>query len=1189
MNNLLDRLSKLTSCLASIAGVISISVLLLMWPSAAMAQNDVGSVVGFITDQTGAIIPGATVTIVNEGTGETRRVTSDAQGHYAVPNLSPAIYTMMATANGFEKFVSNHNTLASNTIVEINGKLSIGEATQTVQVSDTAEVLQTQSAAIQSEVTGTQIQKEELNGRNPLYMAQLLPGVVSTATMADFNFAFNSGDTFEVNGARQNDTKYTIDGAMASRTRGDSQIIAGANVDSVQEMQVLTGDYSAEYGSASGAQIRVITKSGTRNFHGALYEYVRNADMNANTWSLNHAGTPRQQFTYNNFGFAVGGPIWAPKAPVLDKLRDKFFFFINEDWVIFHQSLQQLMAVPTAKMRTGDFSELLSSNPWYKTGTGVVTDPATGLQADYGGQPNVLPPGELSTNGLAMMKSYPTPNLTTYQGTDNWSGTADQPQDQRKGQINADLLLGNHHLEFRRSDNSYTEIAPYNQSNPDVPLSWSRPNEATSLGWVWTISPTLVNEAHTSVSVDDVYIGVDPGGIGYDRSSFGINFPYIITGPKASENKIPTANLNDSFSNIAGGPYPSHSSGIIYQDSDSLTKVWKSHTLKGGFFLTYWGENDNDQINVSTVPGGASNQNGTFTFSDNHNGLSGGSGVSLANLSLGLADYYTEIGTKAFTEWRGWVYEYFGQDSWQVTSKFNLNYGARITSTIPEHAEWGNADYFNPASYSLADAPTVSPTTGNVTLGTGNPYDGIVIPGISAFPNSAAQHGVGAATASNNACAGAPCTGLFAPGLPKQYVDSSTQFQPRLGFAYQVFPTTVVRAGAGSFVSTKGLLDNVFPGGNSPFQPTETVNSSGSTDLVDNPGVSITTGVEPPLTITSLNRHLIPPTRWNWNLTIEHEIPRAQSVVQVAYVGAHGYHNWDVVDINQVPAGTLQANPGVNVNYLRPYKGLTSIQQEQSGVSSNYNALQASWSSHFRGGSLAGVSYTWSRSRDQSSNYRDIVPDSYNMKNLWGPSEYDIPQAFVANYLWSEPAFFKKGSLAGEVLGGWQFAGNVQAQKGEPCGIGANTDYAGVSSVDLGSFGCGSEGQFWVMTGKVQHPGHFAGYAPSTATTCSLGNTSLCYFSVTNFTAPTKGTFNLQPGVRNSVREPGFQNWNISMIKSFPVTETTGFEFRAEAYNFINHPNLSNPQLTPTSGTFGEITGKNGNNRTLQLGARFSF
>jgi Carboxypeptidase regulatory-like domain/TonB-dependent Receptor Plug Domain len=1171
------------------AAAACICVALLFCPRAATAQNDVGSVVGFVTDQTGAVVPNADVTITNEGTGETRKVTTDAAGHFALPNLSPAMYTLTADAQGFQKFVSIHNRLASNTTVEINAKLALGAATQTVTVSDTADVLQTQSAAIQSEVTGSQIQAEELNGRNPLYMAQMLPGVLSTATMADFNYAFNSGDTFEVNGARQNDTKYTIDGAMASRTRGDSQIIAGANVDSVQEMQVLTGDYSAEYGSASGAQIRIVTKSGTRDFHGALYEYVRNADMNANTWSLAHANSPRQQFTYNNFGFAVGGPVWAPKVPTLDKLRDKFFFFINEDWVIFHQGVSQLMAVPTARMRTGDFSELLNSNssvnPWYKAGT-VVIDPATGKQADYNGQPNVLPPGELSANGLAIMSSYPTPNLTTYQGTNNWLGNADQPQNQRKGQINGDLLINDkNHIEFRRSDDTWTEIAPYNQSNPYVPLSWSRPNQDNSLGWVWTITPTLINEARTSMSIDDVYINVYAPGLGYNRGNFGINFPYIIPGPKASENKIPTANLNDSFSNIQGGPYPSHSSGIIYQDSDSITKVWRNHTFKGGFFLTYSGENDDDQINVSTVPGGASNQNGTFGFTDNHNGLPGGSGVSLANLALGLADSYTEIGTKAFTMWRGWDFEYFAQDSWQVTPKLNVSYGVRVTSAIPPAAHWGNADFFDPPSYSLANAPTENPTNGNVTLGTGNAYDGVVIPGYSSFPSSAAAHGVAAAIAANNLCAGAPCNNLFAPNLPKQYVASTTQPQPRLGFAYQIYPTTVVRAGVGSFVTNKGLLDNVFPGGNSPFQPTETVYSSGSTDLVDNPGVSITTGTEPALTITSLNRHLVPPTRWNWNLTIEQEIPKAQSFFQIAYVGAHGYHNWDTVDINQPQAGAVQANPGISATYLRPYRGFTSIQQEQSGVSSNYNALQASWTSRFRGGSSLGVSYTWSRSRDQSSNYRDIVPDTYNMTNLWGPSEYDIPQAFILNYLWAEPFFAEKRNLTGELLGGWEFSGNVQAQAGEPCGIGSNTDYAGVGEV--GSFGCGNEGQFWVIKGHPQHLGHFAGFA---------GGAGALYFATKNpdgtpiFTPPTAGTFNLQHGVRDSIREPGLENWNIALIKSFPMTESTAFEFRAEAYNFINHPNWSNPSsLNPTSGTFAEITGKNGNNRTLQLGARFHF
>ncbi len=1141
---------------------------------------------GFVKDQSGAEVPGAHVTVKNEGTGETRTVTSDAQGHYTVPDLPPAVYSMTAEAAGFEKFVSIHNRLSSNTTIAIDGQLTVGQATQTIEVSDTAAVLQTQSGAMQAEVTGQQVDKQELNGRNPIYMAQLSAGVFSTTTMGDFNFAFNSGDSFEVNGARTNDTRFTLDDAPAVRTRADSQIIAGANSDAVQEIQVLTGDYSAEYGSASGAQIRIVTKSGTTNFHGTAYEYLRNSAMNANTWSrnLNPATQFPSPFVYNNFGFSVGGPVWAPKVPLLDKLRDKFFFFVNEDWVRYRFASTQNMTVPTDLMRQGNFSELLQANPFYPTGTQIYkpgTCPKVGAPTCQAYPGNIIPASDLSANGIGILSSYPEPTPGFLQGNQNYAGTLPDPENQRKGQINGDLLLTPvQHLEFRRSDDTYYQLSPFNQSNPQVPIVFERPNQTNALGWVWTISPTMINEARASVSIDDVYISAAPGGAGYDRGSFGINFPYILPGQKAEEEKIPTASV-PTFSSIAGGPYPSHSSGLIFVASDSLTKVWGNHTLKGGFSLTYMGENDNDQINVSTVPGGASNQNGTFIFTDARSGFGATSGVGLANLALGIADSYTEIGPKAFTEWRGWTFEYFAQDNWQITPKLHLDYGLRITNVFPPSAKWANATFFDPASYDPATAPYVSPTTGNVTLGTGNPYDGVVIPGFSSFPGSATQDNrVPAANSGNNACAGNPCTGLFAPNLPKGYVNTTVQLQPRLGIAYQVLPTTVVRAGVGRFISNKGLLDNIFPGGNSPFQPTVTV----SNVSVDNPGASLTPTIEPAITLTSLNKNLVPPTRWNWNLTVEHEIARFHSVFQVGYVGARGLHNWDVIDINQPAVGALQANPGINVQYLRPYKGFASIQQEQSGVSSTYDALQVSWTSRFTSGSSIGVSYTLSKSMDGSSNYRDIVPDAYNTSNLWAPSEYDARHVLIVNGLYALPFFQNKHNLLGETLGGWQLSGNVQAQTGVPCGIGTNNDYAGVGEV--GSFGCGSEGEFWVKNGNPAHRGHFAGAT----------GTGGQWFATKNsdgspiFTAPVTGTFNLQQGVRDDIYQPGLQNWNLAMIKSFPLTEGTGFEFRAEAYNFINHPNLSGPQLNPTSSQFGLVTSKTTSNpRTLQVGARFHF
>jgi hypothetical protein len=1197
-----SAISRLTLSLASagifpgtaVRSLCSVAAVSIVLSVGAAAQSDVGTIVGFVSDQSGAVVSGANVVVTNEGTGETRRVTTDARGRYTVPNLPPAIYTVTAEAAGFERFVSSHNTLASNSAVDIDARLAIGQATQVVEVFDTGTVLQTQSGSVQSQITGEQVQKEELNGRDPIYMAQFLPGVVNDSTLGDFNFEFLSGQTFSVNGARVQDTKVTLDNSPAVRTRGDGEIIAGANVDAVQEMQVLTADYAAEYGGASGAQIRIVTKSGTRNFHGSLYEYLRNSAMDANDWQRNQ--NPATQFpspfVYNNFGFSVGGPVWGPGMPLLDKLRDKFFFFINEDWIRYRYAETQTMAVPTALMRQGNFSELLSPNPWYPTGTKIYV-PGTCLQAGGTGcvayPGNIIPQSQLSPNGMGILSSYPAPTPGYLVGTQNYSGSLPNPENQRKGQINADLLLTpNHHLEFRRSDDSFYRVNPFNQSNPQVPTVYERPNQTDAFGWVWTINPKMINEARVSVSVDDVYINAEAGAPGYDRGAFGIDFPYILSGPKASENKIPTASL-PNFSSIAGGPYPSHSSGIIYTFSDSLTRVWKNHTLKGGFFATYSGENDNDQINSNTIPGGVSNQNGTFIFSDARTGYGATAGVGLANLALGLADTYTEIGPKAFTVWRGWSLEYFLQDNWQVTPKLHLDYGLRITNTLPPYARDGNADYFDPASYVPSAAPYVDPITGNVTLGTGNPYNGVVIPGLSQFPSSATVgNRVPAANPANNACAGAPCSGLFAPNLSRGYVNSTTIVQPRFGIAYQVYPTTVVRAGAGLFATNRGILDNIFPGGNSPFQPTVSV----SNVSVDNPGASLTSIIAPATPLTTLAKNLKPPTRWNWNLSVEQEIRPLRSVFQLSYVGAHGIHNWWVLDINQPAAGALTQNPGLNVNYLRPYKGFASIQQEQSGVNSSYNSLQASWSTRIRSGSTFGVAYTFSKSMDSSSNYQDIVPDSYNTSNLRGPSEYDARHVLIINYLYALPFFQGQRNLLGETLGGWEISGNVQFQSGNPCGVGTNNDYAGVG--ETGSFGCGTEGQFWVQNGTPTHLGHFAGASGGGgnwfATTNGSGNPI--------FTQPPTGTFNLQHGVRDNIYQPGLQNWNLALIKSFPAFKETAFEFRAEAFNFINHPNLSQSgegdsgalNLTPTSPQFGQVTAKSPDNpRTLQVGARYRF
>jgi hypothetical protein len=1182
----------------SFLGVVFLACMFLAIP--ALGQSDVGTIVGFVRDQSGAVVPGASVTIRNEGTAAEQTVTADGQGRYTVPNLRPADYSMTVEAKGFKKFTSTHNNLAANSTINLDANLEIGQLTQTVEVTATASVLQTESGAVQAQVTGQQIRDQQLNGRNPLYMGSLLPGVRSGSTLGDFNFAVGGGVPFQINGARTQDTLVTFDGAPAVRTRGSGAIIGVASVDATQEMQILTAGYEAEYGSAAGGQVRIVTKSGTRDFHGSAYEYLRNSAMNANTWSRNLTPSTRfaPPFRYNNFGFTFGGPIWIPGVHWTDPLRQKLFFFVNEDWIRYRFTDTQQQAVPTVRMRQGDFSELLvPGNPWY-TGATKIYDPTTcpvkGGASCVAYPGNIIPTGaagHLSPNGLAIMNAYPAPTPGFLSGAQNWIGQAAHPIDQRKEVINVDFLLNEHnHFEFRRQDATYLEYQPFDQGSGLTGKYFNRPNQTNVLAWTWTVSPSLINELRGTVSIDRVYIPVNTALAGFNRQTLGINFPYIVPGAKSAPNKIPTVTV-PNFYGLAGGPYPSHSQGPIYTITDSVTKVWRAHTIKAGVSFNYQGENDNDQINVNTVPGGANNQNGSFVFTDNRNGLGGTTGVGLANLALGLADSYTEIGPRSYTSWTGQMYEEFVQDSWSVTPKLHLDFGIRVTTLTPYKPAWGNAAYFDPASYVASQAPQINPTTGNVLLGTGNPYIGVVIPGFSSFPSSAVAHGVVGAGPNSTACDGGPCTGLFAPNLPNGYVNITNTVQPRLGVAYQIDPKTVFRAGGGEFATRMGLLDNIFPGGNPPFQPFVTVAAATGNfnSLVDNPGLALNSSVAPPLTVTTLNQKLKAPTRWNWNLTVQRELP-LNSTLSIAYVGGRGLNNWRVFDINQPVAGALQANPGKNVNYLRPYRGFAAIQQEQSNGSAKYNALQVAWNRRFTNGFMFGFSYTWARSMDNGSNYRDIVPDTYNTTNLWGPSEYDTRNAAVVNYLYVLPFMRTQTTLASKLLGGWRLSGSAQFQTGQPCGIGTNNDFAGVG--EFGSFGCGSQGQLWVKNGNPRMLKNFAG---------STG-TGPQYFSTTNFdgspifTAPPTGTFNLQRGVRDSIYGPGFQNWNLSLRKSFPINERSQFQFSTDAYNFINHPNWAQigqtggPDLNPTSGTFGKVTQKSTTNpRQLQVALQFIF
>ena len=1144
------------------------------------AQSDLGRISGFVRDPSGAVVPSAKVTVQNNS-GVVRQATTNESGYYTITNVPPGLYTMTTEAPGFRRYQSKDNKLDPSADLVIDATLTVGTTAETVDVWGSAAQLQTESASVQKLITREQIDSLELNGRNPVGLASLVPGARG-GTLANANPFLTQGPA-NFNGSRNPENLITFDGAPATRTRSNGTSIGAADVDSTQEVQILTADYAPEYGRTSGAQIRIITKTGTQQFHGAAYEYLRNNALNANTWSRN--ANPLTGFAaplhYNQFGYNFGGPVYIPGKFNTDK--SKLFFYWGEEWIRYHFTesgstvgSNGLLAVPTLNMRHGDFSELLSPNPFIK-GVVQIMDP----QCNCPFPGNIIPPSRLSPAGIAILNSWPVPTFTNFANfigvNGNWFAAALHTQHQRKDTLALDYnLTSKQRLTFRRQNYTYLERQPLDGGTDRTPKFFDRPNQTNALSHVWTISSTKVNELRVTASLDVVRIPVDTAHF-FDKTQAcagvtvpcNANYPYIFNDGKLIPTRIPTVNLSN-FSTLNGGPYPSHSAGVIYGLSDSFTWLMGNHTFKVGGMIERAGENDNDEINVNACPTCTNNQNGQFSFTDRR---SGGTGVAVANVALGLFNTYSEIGHRAYTIFRANMWEGFAQDSWKARRNLTINYGLRYSVIVPYHAEWGNMIVFDPKFYDPSKAVTIDPKTGLIT---GSPtidqlYNGMVIPG-TGFPSSAQGHVPEASSGLYN--------GLFR-GAPDHYSDIQWgQVQPRLGFAYQLNDKTVLRAGGGRFFTRLGVSDSIFLGGNPPFQP----NASVTNGIADNPGGGGTNNV--PLVVTTQGRNFKNPEAWNWNFTVERELP-FKSMVSLAYVGRRGLHLQRESDINQPTTAVVAANPGVNLAALRPYLGFGSIRETDNVASSLYNALQATWNRRFSNGLLFGFSYTLSKSMDNGSNQRDVVPNTYDPNSLWGPSEFDARHIFIANYLYQLPFFRQQQGFIGRVLGGWQVSGISQFQTGTPCGVAGGSDYAGVG-LDS-NFGCGVNGQYWIVNGKPKIIGTFGANGQWFSTTNPDGSPI--------FTKPAAGTFNTQR-VRDLIYQPGFQNWNMGLFKAIPVNERLRFQFRAEAFNVWNHPNWGGGsgggvQFNPTSSTFGKVTtkggGVGGGERNLQLSLRMEF
>jgi hypothetical protein len=1144
-----DRM-KLNRLLHTFVGIL----VALLLATSAFAQSDNANVSGIVKDPSGAVIANAKVTLKNQDTGLVREAATNESGVYSIPTVPPGTYSLSVEATGFKKYESTGNKVDPSVPANISAVLQVGALTETVEVTATMTALQTESGALGRIVEGKQMQDLQLNGRNPIYLALLKPGVRGSS-LAGFSYSMTTAG-LRINGARDQDNLITYDGAVAVRTRSNGTSIGSADLDTTAEVQILTASYGAEYGRSAGGQVRVITKSGTRDLHASFYEYLRNNNMDANSWSRNRSPLTNSTspMKFNQFGFNVGGPVFIPK--VFNTERNKLFFTYAEEWAKQRSPSSNWRTVPSAKMKKGDFSELLTSSFWFKDPQ-ILTDPSTG--SPFPG--NVIPTARQSANGMALLKVYPDPNGYV-SGTSNYWAEKGSPTDQRKDSFGVDFLPSEKdNIRWRGMLYHYHNNSPWASNFLLSDQLWNRPNQTTSLNWTHTFTPTLILEAIATASRDQVYIGMQDT-TAFNRTTYGINYPYMFgADSKDRPNKLPAVDL-PTFSGYTGSPYPSQSTGPIYTLGVNVTKIVSNHTLKAGMALERSGQNDYDQINVSGVPGGTNNQNGRFVFS---NTTPNSSKFALGNMALGIFDTYAEIGKRSYTPYRGHMVESFVQDEWKATSKLKVIYGVRWSVTLPYYSLWNNMAIFDPAFYDKSKEVQVNPTTGNPIPNTGDKYNGVSLAG-DGWP-SAAKGRVG--------IAGDSSYDYLFRGVSRGYSNIDwSNVQPRLGIAYQITPKTVVRTGAGKYSTRVGVSDSIFLGGNPPLQPIAAI-SYGS---VDNPGGGSASSF--PLSINTQAKDFPMPASYNWNATVEREVG-FNTVVGLSYVGRRGVHGQREKNINQLPIGTL-LNAPYNENYYRPYKGFGAIRETFNDANSMYNSMQVEVTRRFSQGFSYGLAYTLSQCKDDGSAQRDVIPDAYDASFLWGPCTYDSRHVAVINFIYQLPFFRTSSSrIARAMLGGWQMTGVMQFETGTPFSVQTSDDFAKIGS------GSGNNiTYFWKYAnyGKgADYPKKFRANSGGTEVYMTVKDSS----GNSLFTKPTTGTM-VKDRIRDYFYNPGWQNWNLGLFKEFAFTEKQKLLFRAEAFNWLNHPNWSGMDTNPNNSTFGAVTNKN-SERNLQLSLRYSF
>ncbi|HZM94948.1 MAG TPA: carboxypeptidase-like regulatory domain-containing protein [Vicinamibacterales bacterium] len=1114
--------------------------------TSAHAQFDSAQISGVVQDTTGAVLPGVDIVLVNVGTRIERQAVTNEAGLYTFPNVPVGEYRITAMLSGFKPITKSNVQVNAGLNIRVDVSLEVGALSETISVEAATTLVDT--SVIGRTLRAEQIAETPLSGRRASQVAQLAPGVVGGnmgGSVPTGTGTFATGVT-SINGGRSDEFITTIDGAPSIRVRAAGGFMMGAqNFDTVAEVQVLTTNYQAEYGRSSAGQLRLVTKSGTQSFRGNVFWSHQNDALDANTWTRKRAGLEKSPHKYNAYGFTLGGPLYIPGAFNTD--RQKLFFFWGQEWQrdrTVEDNNTQTGNVPTAAMKNGDFSALLPGR--------VIRDPLTGLP--FPG--NMIPQNRISPQGRALLNAFPLPTPGFQQGANNYLGNPSVFNNQRKDSIKIDWVpTSNHRVAVRHT------WAPNVWNDPE-PLSvystiWDYPGRTLAATLTSTLSSSLINEFSFSwgSTSPSKYFGQRncdycPGGTTAfmypTQSEVGINYPYLFPGTKLDPEKIPNISLQGFNPAINNAAYPGSWNDFVFLWSDNVTKITGNHTFKAGVMIERSGMNDRIQLSFATAPA-TTNQNGSFRFMD---GRAGGTGYSVANALLGLFDDYTEFGNKPNTKWLAMGYDVYAQDSWKPARDLTLELGLRYSLWQP----WGTTNLamasFQSQFYDPSTAPVIDRAGGFVV--SGDRFNGVVLPGdeptdeaLVDFPQLANLQ-------------------RLYHGVPNGFSETPTDgFQPRLGLAYAINDVTTFRAGVGRFLNRVQINTTAAYGFNAPLSEMQTVING----IVDAPGGASTRNF--PLVGAMQSPDFTNPVSWAWNATVDRELPWAMRGT-VSYVGRSASRLERARNINQLQPGTIQANPGANANALRPYLGFSTVTSYETTGTSRYNSLQTQVERRSTRGVGFSVAYTFARTTDNGAGRNDLLPNAFDDSGYYGISDLDRPHVLVSQVRYALPRLESSAAPVRWVLGNWDVSGILQAQSGMPFSVRTPVDIAGV--------GPGSGQQFYNLVGDPK--------AARTEWDPELSRAT--WFDRNAFQVPATGTF-ATTQKKNTLRQPGFWDINLSLRKAFNVPGTNHrFDLRVEAFNFMNRTRLDNAVTNPTLPDFGYITSLTGN-RTMQIGMQYVF